>query len=129
MGLFNDLTNIYHLSYACCARTSRIIDGTGACPVAPEDGTGVKFSSSETMCFLLFHRDRRTVQRISLGRFTQFNPRGLFNRGSKNKNETRNIHPVPLFIFTVSQLWREKGLDKDHFLCEISRNLIKEQLD
>jgi len=54
-----------------------------ACPVAPADGTGVgpedltgayftgvypvKFLSSETMSFVLFHRDRRTAKRISPG--------------------------------------------------------------
>jgi len=27
----------------------------------------------------------------------EFTPPGLFNRGSKNKNETRNFNPVPLF--------------------------------
>ena len=29
-----------------------------ACPVGRHYRTGVKFLSSETMCFLLFHRDR-----------------------------------------------------------------------
>ena len=52
-----------------------IIDGTGACPV--------KF--------------RRTVQRISLGRFTQFNPKGLFNRGSKKQKRNAQIQPRPPF--------------------------------
>jgi len=49
-----------------------LADGTG---VGPEDLTGayftgvypVKFLSSETMSFVLFHRDRRTAKRISPG--------------------------------------------------------------
>jgi len=49
-----------------------IIDGTGTCPVNFYPACPVKpvfflFNRGETMCFLLFHRDRRTVQRISLG--------------------------------------------------------------
>ena len=86
---------------ACPACPVAPADGTGVAPadgtgVAPADGTGVG-SENRT----------GAVQKIVPGRFTQFNPGGLFNRGSKNKNETRNFNPVPLFTgggFKVSRM-------------------------